>query len=142
MTTYSSSSKKGAALLMAVFMASIMLSVGLGVYQRTYKELYFASFWKQAQIAFAAADAGFECALYWDLHRTGATSANCFGSLVPGWNPSANTSVNFSITTPFCVTVEITKNAIAPFTTIQSRGLNTCDSVSPRVVERGLRIDY
>lgn len=60
--------KKGAVLLIAILMASVMLTVGLGVYQRTYKEIYFASFWKQTQRAFSRADIGLECALYRDLH--------------------------------------------------------------------------
>ena len=51
-------SKKGAVLLIAILMASVMLTVGLGVYQRTYKEIYFASFWKQTQRAFSGADIG------------------------------------------------------------------------------------
>ncbi len=136
------SSRKGATLLIAILMASVMLSVGLGVYQRTYKELYFASFWKQAQIAFAAADSGLECALYWDLHPV--ASASCFGSIVSAWNPSLNISSNFEINTPGgCALVTITKSALWPFTTIKSRGYNDiCGSANPRRVERGLQIDY
>ncbi len=132
----------GATLLIAILMASVMLSVGLGVYQRTYKELYFASFWKQTQIAFAAADSGLECALYWDLHP--ASSASCFGSTISSWNPSSNISSNFEVNTSGgCVIIDITKNSTSPFTTIISRGYNdACVSTNPRRVERGLRIDY
>lgn len=137
MKKYPHTSKNGAALLMAVLMASVMLSVGLGVYQRTYKELYFSSFWKQAQIAFAAADSGLECALYWDLHK--AATASCFGADVVGWDPSGNASASFSINIP-CVSIEIIKSGSA--TTIKSRGYNTCDTNNPRRVERALRIDY
>ena len=134
--------RKGVALLIAVLLASVMLSVGLGLYQRTYKQILFSSFWEQEQIAFAGADGGLECALYWDLHQL-VNSATCFGTTVPGWNPSLNISTSFTINIPtVCLTVEITKNAVTPFTTIQSHGYNTCDSTSPRRVERGLRIDY
>ena len=150
-TIQTQSRHKGAALLMAVLISAVMLSVGLGVYQRTYKQLVFASFWKQVQIAFAAADGGLECALYWDLRRASATSASCFGSpvlLTSGvgvlWNPSANLSVNLTMnTTAGCVIVDITKNVTTSVTTIQSRGYNdACGSISPRRVERGLRIEY
>lgn len=65
-------SKKGAVLLIAILMASVMLTVGLGVYHRTYKEIYLATFWKQVMFAFSAADTGFECALYRDLHPPAA----------------------------------------------------------------------
>lgn len=139
--------QNGAVLLIAILIASITLSVGFGVYNRTYKELLFASFWKQAQLAFSAADSGLECALYWDTRvpqpPTGQVS--CFGLRPvgnPSWNPSSNTTQTFTIATPICVTVEITKNVVAPLTTIRTRGYNTCDITDPRRVERGLRIDY
>ena len=138
-------SQRGAALLIAVLMASIMLSVGLGVYQRTYKELYFSSFWKQVQIAFAAADGGLGCALYWDLHQgdSGATNVQCFG-ISTWWNARLNAWAEFSVaTSDGCVKVTITKNAVYPFTTIESRGYNdACGSTNPRRVERGLKIGY
>lgn len=83
--------KRGATLLIAILMASIMLTVGLGVYHRTYKEIYLASFWKQVQIAFLAADTGFECALYRDLHPPVAPAgavyfATSSSSVVPAPN--------------------------------------------------------
>ena len=134
--------QKGAVLLIAILVSSVVLAVGLGVYNRTYKELVFASFWKHAQTAFSAADSGLECAIYWDTHQAAVTSAPCFGYTVSGWNPSLNITTTFSISTPVCVTIEITKNAAYPFTTIRSRGYNTCSTTDPRRVERGLRIDY
>lgn len=143
MKKYPHTSKNGAALLMAVLMASVMLSAGLGVYQRTYKELHFASFWKQTQVAFAAADAGLECALYWDLHQSGATSASCFGATISDWNPSANENTTLTINTVgMCATVTITKNVTYPYTSIKSYGYNDCNASSPRRVERALSIDY
>lgn len=130
--------KQGAVLLIAVLVASVALAVGIGVYNRTYKELLFASFWKQTQVAFAAADAGLECAIYWDLHP--ALNYTCFGNATIAW-PTVFPAT-LSITTPLCVTIEITKNAVAPLITIKARGYNTCDTANPRRVERGLRIDY
>lgn len=139
--------RKGAVLLIAVLLASVTLSVGLGIYQRTYKQLLFASFWKQMQIAFSAADGGLECAMYWDLRQT-ATSASCFGSQVlltggGAWDPSLNADASLAINTATaCATVNIIKNGSTPFTTINARGYDTCDINNPRRVERGLRIDY
>lgn len=131
---------RGVVLLISVLVASVALAVGFGVYNRTYKELLFASFWKQTQTAFAAADAGLECVMYWDLHP--AASASCMGATVAGWNPLLNATANFTIATPLCVSIEITKNAVSPLTTIKARGYNTCDASNPRRVERGLRVDY
>ncbi len=152
-------SKRGAALLMAVVISSVMLSVGLGVYQRTYKQLVFASFWKQMQVAFAAADSGLECAMYWDLHPT--ASATCFGpvqtvsvSANSTWDPTAASPYNEGFTVPAsggCVKVTITKpsphfraDGVTPYSTfIESRGYNdACGSTNPRRVERGLHINY
>ena len=85
-----SSHRRGVTLLIAVLVLSAVLSVGLGVFQRVYKELYFASFWKQTQIAGAAADSGLECALYWDLHPS-ATPA-CFGTPISTWVAAASSA--------------------------------------------------
>ena len=142
--------RRGAALIMAVLMSSVMLSVGLGVYQRTYKALYFASFWKQTQIAFAAADSGLECALYWDLHQP-VTDYTCFGNPPAIWPTTFPETLD--MTTPSgCANVTITKpspndnpytNPIVKYSTlIESRGYNDCNTSNPRRVERALRIDY
>ncbi len=154
---------KGAVLLIAVLMASVMLSVGLGVYQRTYKQLVFASFWKQMQVAFAAADGGLECALYWDLHPA---TPSCFGLTSSSWTSYAWDPATFlsgiatfsANTSAGCVKVTIAKPSpdISPYTLpagtpystkIDSRGYNVSCAVvnagtNPRVVERGLSINY
>lgn len=142
MTHYSS--KKGATLLIAVIMASVMLSVGLGVYQRTYKELYFASFWKQVQLAFAAADSGFECALYWDLHPPiFPAQASCSGGAPFDWQSVSWSLPDIVISNGGCAKVTITKpSPNGSSVRIESRGYNTCDTANQRRVERGLRIDY
>ncbi|MEK7568799.1 MAG: hypothetical protein AAB497_01660 [Patescibacteria group bacterium] len=72
--------KGGAVLLIAIMVSSVVLAVGFGIYQRTYKQLLLGSFWRQIQIAFAAADAGLECAVYWDKKIPAGTSgtARCF----------------------------------------------------------------
>jgi hypothetical protein len=143
------SSKRGVTLLIAVLMMSVTLAVGMGVYNRTYKELYFSSFWKQTQIAAVATDGGLECALYWELHPAAAT---CFGVPVPvTWTPGAASGGNFQLdTNNGCVKVTITKPAPAPSTLgthIEARGYNnTCAAVNagtnPRTVERGLYVEY
>lgn len=159
-------SKKGATLLIAVLMASVMLAVGLGVYQRTYKELYFASFWKQVQLAFSAADTGLECALYFDLHPSivgvyFATSSSpapqspisCGGQNIATTDVTSTllgiyryATTTISLSTPYSFSTEVVKktNTTAGTTTtkIISRGYNDSDTLNPRRVERGLRIDY
>lgn len=135
--------EKGAVLLIAILVSSVALAVGFGVYNRTYKELLFASFWKQTQIAFSAADAGLECALYWELHpgAGGLNSASCFGPTIPDWDPLATGNFYLNVPSGGCVNINIFLNAGA--TTTEARGYNvSCDEVSlgtnPRIVERGL----
>lgn len=143
-------SQGGATLLMAVLMTSVVLAVGFGIYQRTYKSLLFSSFLKQSQIAFASADSGLECVMYLDLHPGLNT---CFGGIVDidSW-PTVESagSKNFEFEPPSggCAKVTITKpgqtfGSITYGTLIESRGYNDgCDSQNPRRVERGLKINY
>lgn len=138
--------KKGAVLLIAILVASVALAVGIGVYNRTYKELLFGSFWKQTQVAFSAADSGLECALYYELHPL-VTPVSCFGTTISGWTPGSFGS--FSLGTPGggCVNINVSWNSTISATTTEARGYNTpynstgnntCDNSDPRRVERGL----
>ncbi|MFA5996921.1 MAG: hypothetical protein WC791_00355 [Candidatus Paceibacterota bacterium] len=132
---------RGSVLLIAILVGGAALAIGLGVYERTYKEMLFASFWKQTQIAFAAADSGIECALYWELHPT--PSASCFGAVIAGWDPIAQIG-SFTVDVGAqggCVNVIVAMEGTA--TTTTARGYNTscaATSTNPRVVERGLKI--
>ncbi len=133
------SQKRGITLLISVLMVSVVLAVGIGVYNRTYKELYFSSFWKQTQLALSAADSGLECALYWQLH---SGTPECFGSLITGW--TWGNAGNFEKdVNGACVKVEII--ATLTSTTTYARGYNVlCADIltNPRVVERGLEATY
>lgn len=155
-THFSQKNNRGAVLLIAVLMTSVVLSVGMGIYQRTYKSLVFSSYWKQTQIAFAAADAGFECALYLDTHPT--ATPKCFTQDIPtSWVPGGATpseGINLIAPSGGCVNIQVNKTSVpvdpptdpATFYTtthIEARGYNdACDSTNPRRVERGLKIDY
>lgn len=137
--------KKGAVLLIAILVSSVALAVGFGVYNRTYKELLFASFWKQTQIAFSSADAGLECALYFELHST-VTPVTCFTTTIDSatWTPGNVTlPAGFNLDVPGggCVNIRVEWSGSA--TTTEARGYNTsCAEVSAgtnsRIVERGL----
>lgn len=131
--------KRGAVLMIAILVASVALAVGFGVYNRTYKELLFASYWKQTQVAFSSADAGLECVMYWELHpgSGGFNSASCFGATIPDWDPLATGTFNLNVPGSGCVNINVFLNAGA--TTTEARGYNdACGSTNPRRVERGL----
>lgn len=60
------SAERGFTLLMAIIAGSILLSLALGIFAVAYRDTLFAALFRHSQIAFAAADRGVECALYWD----------------------------------------------------------------------------
>jgi hypothetical protein len=61
-------SKKGFALLIALLITSVVLSVGVVLANITYKQALLSSTSNESLKAFYAADAAMECALYWDIH--------------------------------------------------------------------------
>ncbi len=108
-------------------------------------------------MAFYAADSGMECALYWDIANpagqsafatsTGATiscnkdAANSSNQWVVGGSSISTISTISFLPDPYCASVTVTKNDNGT-TLIESRGYNTCDSASPRRVQRAVRATY
>jgi hypothetical protein len=64
---------KGFVALFAVLISSIVLVISFGLLNIALKEVILASSGRESQFGFYAADAGVECALYWDI--TGLTGA-------------------------------------------------------------------
>lgn len=60
----------GFAMLFAVLTSSVLLSIGLSIFNLTVKELILSSSGRESQFAFYAADTGIECAIYWDFKGT------------------------------------------------------------------------
>lgn len=127
--------KRGVAFIIAILVSSVALAVGMGVYQRTYKELLLGSFWKHTQTAFSATVSGLECAKY---RESFPGAGSCFNNTFtwspsnPGeWSPS---SLNVG---DGCVKIIVTKDTSG--TTITSRGSNgACGTTNLRRVEREL----
>ena len=67
--------RQGFTIFFAVLVASLALSVGLAVYSLLVRELALSQIATQSQYAIYAADAGVECALYWDNKYNGSSSA-------------------------------------------------------------------
>lgn len=63
-------SQKGVTLLLAVLVASIALSVGVGIFSLLFSQLEIAGTSKDSITAYYAANSGAECALYWELLAT------------------------------------------------------------------------
>ncbi len=72
--------KKGFVLAFSLLISSIVLALALGIFNILLKQIVLTSSARDSQIAFYAADAGAECALYWDTHtsRTTVNSPEAF----------------------------------------------------------------
>jgi len=62
--------KKGFVLAFSLLISSIVLALAFGIFNILLKQIVLTSSSKDSQIAFYAADAGAECALYWDTHTS------------------------------------------------------------------------
>jgi hypothetical protein len=74
---------KGFAMLFAVLVSSVLLSIGISIFNLTIKELALSSSGRESQFSFFAADSGAECALYWDINGT-----EVFATSTDSRNPS------------------------------------------------------
>ncbi len=130
-------------MLFAVLVSSVLLSIGLSIFNLTLKELTLSSSGRESQFSFYAADTGVECALYWDFKSPSqvayATSSNsqsgfwrdtfidsdapsCLGaSLSYNFKNASSTTATtgvtrFNLTIPSgaCATVSVTKDYANP----------------------------
>lgn len=163
--TYHLQPNHGFAMLFSVLISSLLVVIGLSIFNITLKELTISTSGRESQTAFYAANSGMECALYWDLKGNGLRSA--FASTTDSAEiasaksvpavcntvtvnsaTSATTDFKFYVNDPSdlngpCADVTVTKNPGSPTptqmtTTIESRGRNICGT-SGRRVERGLK---
>jgi hypothetical protein len=146
--------KTGFAILYSVLIASILLSIGLAIFNLTIKELLLSSLGRDSQFAFYAADTGAECAFYWDFNGNAFSTSSPAVSINCGDDDRTITSndlgggvyerlfqMDFS-PEPYCITVSVKKYNAPVKTVIESRGYNTCDKANPRRVERAIRATY
>ncbi|MFZ2149818.1 MAG: LamG domain-containing protein [Minisyncoccia bacterium] len=144
---------KGFVILFAVTISAILLSIALGVANIAQKEIKFGTSAKETNNALFAADAGIECALFYDKSApannafTGTASMTCGGgSITP---TDTGNFWSFALvglgSGQSCAKVTVDKR-IFPITTIISKGFNVsnnaCSSVNPNQVERELKVSY
>lgn len=160
--------QKGFALLIAVIFMSVMLSLGLVLGSLAYKQQVLASNAVESQYAFYAADAGMECALYYDQHLNtfafpasqpaSAPLMTCGGvsSTFPASYPTGIVSYTagaswvlaerLSLDAGGCADVTLYKPLAgsAGVTYIFSQGYNvSCANISAaRTASRGLEVHY
>ena len=146
----------GFTLLLSILVVSVILSVGLGIFDIMTKELKLSGLGRESQIAFYAADAGIECFFYWEIKHpnlnksafepeTGGTNTiNCAGNDIQ-ISGSGTYVFNLPLSNNSCVKINITKDTSLSnkvITTVESSGYNNmdCDSTSPFKVERAIRM--
>jgi len=62
--------ESGFVVLFSILISTIILTMSAGIFQVAQKESILSSYSRESQKAFYAADAGVECALYWDIANT------------------------------------------------------------------------
>lgn len=83
--THHKEQQKGFALLMALVVVSVVVSIGLSVLDLSLKQLRLSTNSKDSETAFHATNAGLECARYWrtiesvDMEAGVSISPSCFG---------------------------------------------------------------
>lgn len=131
-------SKKGFAMLFAVLVSSVLLSIGVSIFNLTLKELVLSSSGRESQFAFYAADTGIECALYWDFKATPpstmfATSAASVGT----WR---NDMIDAQA--PTCVGVDMTSSFKTPTQTSGSNAVTRFELTIPNEFPVGVQSPY
>lgn len=72
--------QKGFAMLFAVLVSSVLLSIGVSIFNLTVKELALSASGRESQFSFYAADTGAECALYWDFKGPSVLGGDVFAT--------------------------------------------------------------
>lgn len=146
----------GYAVIFSVVVISVVVVVTLATSSLVQKELELSSIGQQSMEAFFAADAGIECALYWDISRrdyhnafgrndggavSGIRNISCEGRTVTPTETGSGV-YEFAIE-PSGVDYwyEVTLTVDGTDTTVKSNGYNTRTPGSGRV-ERGLEVRY
>jgi hypothetical protein len=161
--------EKGLAILYAVIVSIIMLSVATSISSIALRQTKLSSTGRESQYAFFAANTGIECARYWDLQTfdNGVAFGTSTDSMVTTDEMKCNktvinstagnwdeTDLNNGKTTfsfklepdtsepnrKYLVEVTVTKTSTS--TLITSRGYNTETADAPNAVQRGLEMFY
>jgi len=88
--------KKGFAMLFAVLASSLLIAIGVSIFNISLKELQIATSEQASQAAYYAADSAEECALYWDI-KMGAFPTCLNNSCNPATPGDVSTSTSNTI---------------------------------------------
>lgn len=154
---------RGFTLLFASLVSSLLLAVGVAIFDITLKEALLSSTVRDSAYAVYTADAAIECALYWDFKYGGTGSAFATSStsaspssgvmcnnqdIAADWTVEAQANAattTFTMTMSpqnYCALVTVSKRGNPLNTVIVSHGFNTCNASDPRRIERALQVSY
>ncbi len=102
--------KSGFAMLFAVLLSSVLVAIGISLFNISLKELTVATSARDSEIAYYAADSARECAVYWDIVKGAFPPLNADGSLNIS-SPSATITCNGN-----SKTFSFTCNSANPYT--------------------------
>lgn len=163
--------QKGISLFIAVLVASVAALFSFAISNIALREVILAQTGRDSQLSFYAANSGIECALFWDLKKGSfepgkISEINCNDqtktvdmrlSTDDGTTYVFNLPINNAISlgdssNDSCFVFTMTKKINfdddnegeieSIDTTLVSRGYNTCDFNSARVLERAIRVTY
>lgn len=150
---------RGFALLVAILLATIAVTLGVSLIDIAYKQVILAATAKQSQYGFYSADSAMECALYWDQKFNAfsysaprdTSSMTCNGlalgapiTSVQVTTGSPHRRTQFHVRCPSTGTnaqVTVYKYTSGT-TTIYTNGYSSCTAADQRRVERGLKVFY
>lgn len=145
--------RRGMVLVLSVIMLSMILSTSLGIFFMVISGMRLSGTSRESQLAYYAADAGVECALYTDFRGDNsfgtstapsvATDCLNVGNLQSFGGAYVN-GATFSIDygNGSCVDVTVDKSSLAPQTVISAVGKNSCAASAVARVNRSIEVKY
>lgn len=144
-------------MLFTVLIISIILALGLGIADTTYKQTILSSLARDSQLAFYQADSGVECGLYYDLYDgngqlpkdtplTQVPSHLVCGNVTVALD-SSQSATNYEVYTEDntssapCFSITFDKTDPTGKYSVSSRGYSSCTN-NPQQVERALNVTY
>ena len=136
-------------MLFSLLILTIVLSASLGIYNIVARQFKISQISRESDQAYYAADAGVECALYWDVIKKEFDKSNyninCLSQAKAGVLSASSTSFYLSFNNGSCVRVDIDKTgptAITAYGYNNGDANSACAPTEPLQVERVLKASY
>ena len=130
---------RGFTILLAALISSVVLALGVSIFEIAIKQVSLSSMGKDSQFAFYAADTGAECALYWDV-RWNYFATTTPASVTPPQPKCAGLSLSVQgrptapIPDPYTMTFNFNPNGkCAQVRVTKCAGIGVCDPLNPQI---------